>query len=163
MLEPAPRGMRIALALLSFVAFAALLAQVAYLLRDELAARWSPSRAPLEAACAVLGCKVDYPVHPESITIESAGVAPTGPGVNTYQLNALLRNHEGIDLRYPTLELTLTDTEDRAVLRRDLLPRDYLPRQAAVGFPAQSELPIRVDFELTSQRFAGYRLTQVYP
>jgi predicted Zn finger-like uncharacterized protein len=165
--EATPRVLRWTLALLSIVALAALLAQGAYLWRAELAARWSPARAPLEAACAMLRCTVGYPIHPESITIESAAVTTTGPGANSYQLTALLRNREGIDLQYPTLDLVLTDTDDRPVLRRALQPRDYLsgrpPRQATQGFPAQSELPIRIDFELTNLRFAGYRLLQVYP
>jgi hypothetical protein len=167
MYEPAPRGMGLMLGFLSLVAALALLGQLAYLWRDELAVRWPPARPWLASACRPLGCVVGYPVHAESITIESAAVQTLAPGANTYVLTALLRNRDAIDLRYPTLELVLTDLQDQPILRRDLRPEDYLAglagHSAATGFPAQSELPIRIAFELTGLRFAGYRLNQLYP
>ncbi len=86
---------------------------------------------------------------------------------NVYVMTALLRNRDAVDLRYPTLELVLTDFQDRPILRRDFRPADYLVgvpgRTPAAGFAAQSELPVRITFELDDLRFAGYRLAQFYP
>jgi predicted Zn finger-like uncharacterized protein len=163
------RATRWVLSGLSFVAALLLLAQVAYLWRDELAARWSPSRPWLSAACAALRCTINHPVHAESVTIESASVQTTGPNSNLYVLTALLRNHDTVDVRYPHLELVLTDLQDQPVLRRELRPEDYLAesrdagRSAASGFAAESELPLHLTFELNNLRFAGYRLNQFYP
>jgi predicted Zn finger-like uncharacterized protein len=163
------RATRWVLSGLSFVAALLLLAQVAYLWRDELAARWSPSRPWLSTACAALRCTIGHPVHAESVTIESASVQTTGPNSNLYVLTALLRNHDTIDVRYPHLELVLTDLQDQPVLRRDLRPEDYLAesrdagRSASSGFAAESELPLHLTFELNNLRFAGYRLNQFYP
>jgi hypothetical protein len=144
-----------------------LLAQLAYLWRDELAVHWSPARPWLTAACSVVGCKVGYPVHADSITIESATVQTTGPNSNVYIVSALLRNRDTVDVRYPTIELVLTDLQDQPILRRDLRPEDYLAgiagRSPTSGFAAQSELQIRITFELNNLRFAGYRLNQFYP
>ena len=163
--EPGSRAMRWILGTLSLVAFVALLAQCAYLWRDELAAYWSPARPWLAAACQRLDCELGYPVHADAITIESATVQSSGPNTNLYVLSALLRNRDTVNLRYPHLELVLTDLQDRPILRRDLRPEDYLGAGLSpqAGFAAQSELPVRLTFELDNLRFAGYRLNQFYP
>jgi predicted Zn finger-like uncharacterized protein len=159
------RPFRWALATLSLVAALVLVVQLAYLFRDELAVRWSPARPWLSSACALVGCRVGYPVHPAAITIESASVQTSAPVSNVYVLTALLRNRDGFDVRYPDLQLVLTDLRDQPILRRDLRPEDYLPpgRTPESGFPAQSELPVRVVFELNELRFVGFRLNQTYP
>lgn len=154
---------------LSIVALAGLLGQVAYLWRDEIAVRWPPARPWLLAACAALDCRVDHPAHLDAITIESATVQVAATGANVYVLSALLRNRDVVDVRYPSLDLILTDTQDRVVLRRVLRPQDYVTAArdgsglASPGFAAQSELPVRVTFELDDLRFAGYRLDRFYP
>ena len=166
--RPVHRAARWALGVLTLVALVGLLGQAAYLWRDELAARWSPARPWLTAACRPLQCKVDYPTHLDAITIESAAIKTNGPNLNVYELTALLRNRDVIDLRYPHLELVLTDVQDRPILRRALRPEDYLSgrdsvRSVSSGFAAESELPIRVMFELSDLRFAGFRVERFYP
>ncbi len=167
--EPASRAARWTWGTLSFFALLLLLGQGVYLERDELAARWSPCKPWLVAACTKLGCKVDYPTRLDSITIESATIQTPAPEADLYVLNALLRNRDTIDVRYPYLELVLTDLEDRPVLRRVLRPEDYATLApdgrtlASPGFAAQSELPVRLTFELNDLKFAGYRLDRFYP
>ncbi len=167
--RPPQRAARWTWSLLSLVAAAALCGQLAYLWRDEIAARWSPARPWLIAACRAIGCRVDHPAHPDAITIESATVQVAASGANVYVLNALLRNRDVVDVRYPSLDLILTDTQDRIVLRRVLRPEDYVSAArdgsglASPGFAAQSQLPVRVTFELDDLRFAGYRLDRFYP
>lgn len=165
------RGTRWVFGGLSLLALVALLGQAAYLWRDELAAHWSPARSFLTAACRPLQCVVDYPAHLDAISIESATIQASGPNLDVYVLTALLRNRESIDVRYPHLQLVLTDLQDRPILRRALRPEDYLPAgrragasgTASGGFAAESELPLRVTFELSDLRFAGYRLDRFYP
>ena len=156
------------LAVLSIVAAFALTAQVAYVWRNELAARWPAAKPWLVAACAPLRCVVDYPAHIESITIESTALQSSGPNASLYTLTALLRNRDPVAVRYPWLELTLTDTQDRPILRRALRPEDYLASsrdggKGQGGLAAESELPVRMMFELSGLRFVGYRLEKFYP
>lgn len=160
----AGRATRWVYGLLSLAAVVALLAQATYLWRDELAVRWSPAKTLLAAVCKPFRCRVDYPARAEAITIESASVQTSGPNLDVYVLTALLRNRDATDVRYPHLELVLTDLQDRPILRRALRPEDYLPSSRVTsGFAAESELPIRVMFELSGLRFAGYRLDRFYP
>ncbi len=166
--EPPPRtrwrGERWLLAGLSVLAVVGLAAQAAYVWHDELAARWPQARPTLVAACGPLRCTVEPPIHDASVTIESTGLLAAAPATGTYVLTALLRNRDAIALRYPHLELTLTDTDDRAVLRRALRPEDYLPATSPrAAFPGESELAVRLTFEVSEVRFAGYRLEKLYP
>lgn len=155
---------RITLTALSVVALIALLGQAAYLWRDEIASRWPSTRSTFESVCANLRCQVQYPTHLDSITIESTNVEAPSANSTTYILTTLLRNRDTLDIRYPSLLLTLTDAQDQPILRRVLRPEDYLaatPSQR--GFAAGSELPIRVTFEISDLRFLGYRLERFYP
>ena len=144
------RTERWALAILSIVAALGLAAQAAYVWRNEVAARWPAAKPWLVAACAPLHCVVDYPVHIDAITIESTALQSSTPNSHLYTLTALLRNRDTVAVRYPHLQLTLTDTQDRPILRRALRPEDYLgPSRdadggAQGGFSAESELPIRM-------------------
>jgi predicted Zn finger-like uncharacterized protein len=162
--SPRSRAERVTLAVLSLVAAIALLGQMTYAWRDEIAARWPATRTTLDAICANVGCRVQAPMHLEAITIESTNVEATAPNSTTFVLTTLLRNRDPVDVRFPSLALTLTDAQDQPILRRVLRPEDYLaidrpPREFAAG----SELPIRVTFETTDLRFLGYRLERFYP
>ncbi len=162
------RAERWTLVSLSIVAALGLVAQAAYVWRNEVAVRFPAAKPWLATACVPLRCVVDYPAHTDSITIESTALQSSTPNSNLYTLTALLRNRDTVAVRYPWLELTLTDTQDRPILRRALRPEDYLARprdagNAQGGFAAESELPIRVMFELNELRFVGYRLDRFYP
>lgn len=155
---------RVVLAVLSLLALLVLAGQAAYAWRDEIAARVPELRPALLAGCAVLRCRVDLPAHVDAVTIESTAVQLASPNGSTYTLTALLRNRDPIALRYPNLALTLTDTRDEPILRRVLRPEDYLPAdRIAGGFAPDSELPVRVTFELADLRFVGYRVDRFYP
>lgn len=163
------RTERRTLAILSIVAALGLAAQAAHVWRNDVAVRWPAAKPWLVAACVPLRCVVDYPARIGAITIESTALQSSPPNSNLYTLTALLRNRDTAAVRYPYLELTLTDTQDRPILRRALRPEDYLApardadARAQGGFPAQSELPIRMMFELNDLRFVGYRLDRFYP
>ena len=166
--EEAPRARsrteRTVLVVLSAIALLGVIGQAIYLWREELAARLPATRPALVAACALIRCDVGYPMRRDAITIESTALASASPNSNRYVLSALLRNRDATVMRFPHLELTLTDTQDQTVLRRVLRPGDYLPAATArAGFAATSELPVRVTFEVDGMRFVGYRLERFYP
>ena len=79
-------------------------------------------------------------------------------------LSATLKNRAAYAQAWPLLEITLTDTQDAAVVRRVLQPADYLPPQAdPTLFPPNGEVGLRLWLEAKETAAAGYRLYVFYP
>ena len=117
----------------------------------------------LQAACVVLGCRVELPAQVENLVIETGELTTLGP--DTYALNTLLRNQGNLVLAWPSIELELTDANDKPVLRRVLAPADYLPRgtSPAAGFGPHSEQPVTLHFTLDGLQPSGYHTFVFYP
>lgn len=139
-------------------------AQLAYLFRTELVIA-QPALKPLfEQACARLGCTLPAPRRADLISIESSELNPDTERAPLLRLNALLRNGATHAQDWPHLELSLTDTADRPIVRRVLAPADYLPadRQGS-EFAAASEQAVSVLVDPTDTDAGGYRLYVFYP
>lgn len=139
-------------------------AQLAYLFRTELVIA-QPALKPLfEQICARLGCTLPAPRRADLISIESSELNPDSERAPLLRLNALLRNGATHAQDWPHLELSLTDTSDRPIVRRVLAPADYLPadRQGS-EFAAASEQAVSVLVDPTDTNAGGYRLYVFYP
>lgn len=139
-------------------------AQLAYLFRTELVIA-QPALKPLfEQVCARLGCTLPAPRRADLISIESSELNPDSERAPLLRLNALLRNGATHAQDWPHLELSLTDTSDRPIVRRVLAPADYLPadRQGS-EFAAASEQAVSVLVDPTDTNAGGYRLYVFYP
>jgi len=154
-------------AIAAVIAAAALAGQVVYRYRAELGVLSPGMRASLEAACRLVGCRVPLPRRPELMGIDSSDLQADPRAESRIVLNALLRNRAPFPQEYPSLELTLTDDADKAVLRRVLAPGDYLdkPRAALApdGIAAGGEAALHVNLDTGSVRATGYRLYLFYP
>jgi predicted Zn finger-like uncharacterized protein len=145
--------------------------------RDRLAAL-DPRLAPvLQALCGPLHCEIVPPRQIESLVIDSSTFNKTG--TDTYRLGFTLKNSGDTLLEVPSMELTLTDTQDQAVLRRVLSPRQFGVNAATLA--AHSELAGVVTLSVsgdaeragppslsasaprTPLRVAGYRILAFYP
>ncbi len=80
-------------------------------------------------------------------------------------LTATLRNRATWPLAYPHLELTLTDAQDRVVVRRALAPADYAGGTADLqkGIAPNGEVALKVFIDASATSQAGYRLYMFYP
>ncbi|HEX5477566.1 MAG TPA: DUF3426 domain-containing protein [Burkholderiales bacterium] len=149
------------------VAACVLAAQAAYRFRTEIAVVVPPARPWLVEACRRLGCELRLPHRPELMSIESSDLQADPRAQNVIVLNAVLRNRAPFAQEYPALELTLTDEADKPVLRRVLLPSQYLDRAraatAAQGFAGGAEASFRVNLDAGRTRATGYRLYLFYP
>jgi predicted Zn finger-like uncharacterized protein len=130
---------------------------------NVLAARYPAAKPVLAAGCALLGCRIGLPAQAENLAIETGEL--TTLGVDTYSLNTLLRNQGSLVQAWPSIQLELTDANDKPVLRRVFGPADYLPRgvSAAGGFAGRSEQPVRLNFVLTELKPSGYHIAVFYP
>ena len=165
---------------LTVLLLAALLVQAMMQQKDTLAAL-DPRFAPLlQTLCRPLGCEIRPPRHIESLVIDSSSFNRIGPDV--YRLNFSLKNTAAASLEMPSLEVTLTDAQDQAVVRRVLEPALF--GAGSVTLDAHSELAGAVTMKVSGDtgranaspssssassapasplRVAGYRVLAFYP
>ncbi|MFZ6756712.1 DUF3426 domain-containing protein [Undibacterium sp. Ji50W] len=153
------------LTLMVLLLFPLLLAQSAYIFRSQLAA-WLPESKPyLQQACKLLQCQVNLPAQIEQITVESNELQALAPDRNVFLLVMQIQNRSSIVQAWPTVELILNDTKDKAVLQRVFGPEDYLTEKdkLAKGFTAGGDQNIKLYFELPKLKAAGYHVSVFYP
>jgi predicted Zn finger-like uncharacterized protein len=161
---PPPRWNRL-WAVASVLALVALAGQLAFRFRSEIVLVWPAAKPVLARLCADFGCDVPLPKRAELMSIEASDLQADGANPGVMVLTATLRNRAAFPQQYPSLELTLTDSQDQAVARRVLYARDYLGRAAngEAAFSGNSELAVRVFIEATALKPTGYRLYLFYP
>jgi predicted Zn finger-like uncharacterized protein len=131
--------------------------------RDRLAAS-EPALAPvLLSLCTALHCKLEPLRQIESVVIDSS--AFTKVRTDVYRLSFTLKNAAPIGVATPAVELTLTDAQDQAVVRRVFPSSDFGAQKSemAAGTELPVALPVSVKLPTGSERIAGYRLLAFYP
>jgi hypothetical protein len=152
-------------ALLSLVLMGGLVAQSAYFFRTEIATLAPVARPQMERACAWVGCTIPLPRRSDLVSIESSDLHPVQGRRDQLQLFASVRNRASYRQDWPHLEVTLTDTRDKPVVRRVFAPEEYLPEQhkSAPGFDSNQELQLELTLQVESAAAAGYRIYVFYP
>lgn len=159
------RVLRIFMAVASVLLFAAALAQGAYAFRSQLAARFPQTRPMLSHMCDLAGCQVLLPAQIDQVSIESNELQAHSTNKNVFTLSLLLHNRSTVPQAWPHIELTLNDNDGKALVRRALAPREYLPsdKNPADGIAARSEQPVKASFELNQLQASDYRVYLFYP
>jgi len=154
----------------AFLLIIFLLLQLAVQQRDRLAAFEPGLKPALQTVCEVLTCSVG-PLHQiEAIVIDGSSFNKVNESV--YRLTFLIKNTATFAVAMPSLEVTLTDTQDQAVIRRVLAPAQFGMVSGLLG--ASAEFSGALTMQLTppeasrdggsvSRRIAGYRLLAFYP
>ena len=143
----------------------ALVGQLAFHFRSELAVVAPSLRPALQALSGAFGADIPLPHHVELISIETSDLQADPARNNLLVLQATLRNRAAFEQAYPLLELSLTDTLDNAIARRVFQPAEYLPPQnpPEQAFPANADIAVRLWVEAREIAAAGYRLYVFYP
>jgi predicted Zn finger-like uncharacterized protein len=143
----------------------ALTAQSIYFLRNPIAAYYPDAKPLLTTLCQALHCKVTLLANPDLIKLDATELQTVPDHPHVVTLNATLRNLAPYRQAYPKLELTLTDSANQPLARRQFLPNEYLPPRTKPdsGMPAQEELPIKLTLELLNLDAVGYKLLVYYP
>lgn len=111
--------------------------------RDGIVARQPNLRPALTALCQYTGCELGALRQIGDIVIEGAAFAREKSGSNDYRLSFTLRNSATVPLAMPAVELSLLDTQERAVVRRVLMPSDYgAPAVLAARADRAASLPL---------------------
>ena len=162
---PSEKPTRWPFTLVALLLILALAGQVIFYFRSEIATTMPSLRPILTSASEALGSDLPLPRHVELISIEVSDLQNDPAHGNLLVLNATLRNRAAYGQAYPSLELSLTDTQDAAVARRVFAPAEYLSPKTPADqpFAANSDLAVRLWIEAREIAAAGYRLYVFYP
>lgn len=150
--------------LLLFLGLGVLLAaQVGLQQRERLAAQWPQLRPALEMLCELQHCAIGPWRQIDAVVIDSSGF--TRLRAETYRLTVVLNNQAPLAVAMPHLELTLTDTQDQALVRRVLAPQELGASSDALAAGAEwnGAATVAVSLPASVGRVAGYRLIAFYP
>jgi predicted Zn finger-like uncharacterized protein len=138
--------------------------QSVYFLRNTIAIHYPNLKPYLLQACQSLDCSIDLPQQIEWIIIDDSDMQEDLEHVGVMHLSSSLFNKAGFVQAYPNVELTLTDTNDVAVLRRIFKPAEYLPPNTDIsaGFSAGKEIKVKLAITTQDVSVAGYRLYVTY-
>lgn len=170
-------ALRWALGLASCALLAVLLLQLALFQRNTLAVSQPWLSPGLHALCAYLDCEIRPPQQIEAVVIESSSFNKLA--ADAYRLKVVIRNSGAMALALPSLELTLTDTQDQAQLRRVLTPAELGATSPTLAAGAEFSGVVAISISKpppesgTSPasatppsgplRIAGYRVLAFYP
>jgi len=149
-----------------------LAAQLIFVYRSSIADMSPQLRPLLTRLCEPLGCEVGYARHIDRISITSSSLqppagqvgAPPQDDLSKLVLRASLRNLYNQPQPWPALRLDLSDLSDTVVIRKILLPEDYLPKdQAQRPFAPGAELNIAVPIQVSGPHVNGFQLHKFFP
>lgn len=142
-----------------------LIGQTIFHFRGVIALTTPSTRPALAALSAALGTDIPLPRHVDLVSIEASDLQ-SEPGRNKQLvLQATLRNRASYAQAYPAIELTLTDSADKPIVRRVFMADEYLaPAQLAEkSFAANADVEVRLWLDASEVKAAGYRLYVFYP
>lgn len=148
--------------LITLLCLAAIL-QSLYFLRSPIAANYPKLKPYLVLACEKIHCNIDLPKKIELIVIDDSDMQEDATYQKLIHLSSTLMNQANFSQAYPNIELTLTDTEDQAKLRRIFKPEEYLPANTDIASGLAANADIKVKLAITADELvAGYRIAVSY-
>jgi predicted Zn finger-like uncharacterized protein len=142
----------------------ALAVQASYLFRQDLARVLPGLRPLLVSACERLGCEMPLPREAAQISIDTSDLQsePGRPG--RFVLHATVKNRADFLQAWPHLELTLTDENDSALVRKVFSPAEWVTgARIETGFAPRGDAAVRLAFDVTAVAPTGYRVYVFYP
>ena len=138
--------------------------QSIYFLRSKIASEYPQFKPYLVQACAALQCSIDLPKNLDLFTIDDSDMQESETYEKVIDFSSLLINNANYNQAYPNIELTLTDTDDKPVVRRLITPAEYLTANAnlADGMPSKDEIRVKLSISVADLAVAGYRVLLAY-
>jgi predicted Zn finger-like uncharacterized protein len=163
--EPRRRGLSFVFGTGNALLVTAALVQLAVLFRVDLATAVPQARPALVQLCEPLNCTVGWPTRADLLAVVGTELQAV-PGTDILELTAVVRSRATHPLALPAIEVTLTDTQNRALARRVFTPAEYLASSAEPrsrideGLAAGADYIVRLSFEARQISAAGF---VVYP
>jgi len=151
-------------ALYAVIIIAALL-QMLFFMRGEVAKTW-PSLKPLMTRdCHILGCKLPLPQHAELITIDDTELVKDEMHNGVVKFNCQIINNAPFAQSFPSIELSLTDSQNVVIIRRKISPNDYLSGSKAKledGLAGGDEVHVSLNLKTADLPVNGFRAFVFY-
>ena len=142
--------------------------QSIYYFRTPIASKFPQTKPYLVQACTLIGCKVELPMHLDLLAIDDSEMREDANHEHVLQFSISLINKANVALAYPSIELSLTDTNDDTVIRRTFTPKEYLTLNLHpaigninAGFAAKDRLHIKLALITQDVTVSGYKLELV--
>lgn len=134
--------------------------QSVYRFRDIIATNYPVTRYALSLFCVPLQCTIGLPKEIKRIVIIASDIRDNADVVGAMHFSTTLQNTANYPLAYPNVELTLTNLNDQALIRRVLTPKDYLAKGVNLhaGFMAGETLNINLNILTQDVVASGYRV-----
>ncbi len=154
------------------VGFAGLLFfQVVFNQRNYLVASNPVFKTSFEFLCQTVGCKIEAFKNIDAFKIDSSSfqkmhiTAGEPASAEVFALKLTLKNSSDMPLAMPAVELTLTESGDKPVLRRVLLAKDlgFSDSTLAANVDWTGEVKLAVTSNPTMPPITGYRVLLFYP
>ena len=138
--------------------------QILYYCRSNIASQMPSIKPYLEQACNMLGCIIELPKDILKINIDDSDLKEDATYRGLIHVSATIINQANVNLMYPNLELTLTDEDNKPILRRVFKPSEYLPsvKQATIGLPPNQETLAYLNVRTVGTSVIGYQLLPRY-
>jgi predicted Zn finger-like uncharacterized protein len=163
--EPQPQraSMRIMLWLAVVLLLLALGLQMLVQERNRIAVMVPAVKPVLNWAGEVLGFEIAPLQQIEPIVIDSSSFSKLR--ADTYRLAVVMKNTAQVPLALPSIELTLTDSQDQAMMRRVFTSVEMgaTTRDFAANSEWAAALTVNVRSVAGVERFTGYRVLAFYP
>jgi predicted Zn finger-like uncharacterized protein len=156
------QGIYIAISIILMLSFAA---QLAYQQRTNISMEFPWLRPKMIIACQKLGCNMPLPKNAELLRSEWSELSYVPEFPSIIQLNATLRNLAQYEQALPLLEVTLSDDQERIVLKKVFKPSEYLSShdKNRLKFDAQDDLRAFLQIDLGELHSTAYSIYWFYP
>ena len=156
--------LRWALALFALILLCLLTVQVAVHQQSAVLAFEPRLRPLLQQICRDLACDIGLSKRIEAIVIDSSSFNKANDS-GGFRLSFVLRNTDNMEVAMPSLEVSLTDTQEQVVVRRVLTPAQFGASSGllAANSDFANALTLQIQPDASLQGIAGYRLLAFYP
>ena len=167
--ELEPTATRVYWILGSMLLALVLMVQSLVVFRHDIVATVPSLRPLLVTLCGPLSCEVSYVRQVERIftvgsTLQQDPNANVAPNQRAYDLRLTLQNRGAYPQPWPALMVTLTDASGTPVIRRALMPSEFLPAELLDGpFRAGQEVGLDIPLRVDGLSISGFELKRFFP
>ena len=148
----------LSVALLGLIVAAA--GQVAWPMRDMLAARWPVTRPAWDWLCEQADCRIEAPRAIASLALDGSSLTRTDTE-HVLLFSADLHNRADHEVRVPSFDVTFMDLNGEIVARKVLTPEQIGIHQDAL--PPEGELHVHARLQVGTLPASGFQADLFYP